>query len=122
MSTYTAVAERAAARIRKKGGPVVFTTTTGRVYDPDAGTWTGGAPVTATSHAVQDEDDPELFRALGLTLHDPVTLLVAAQGLSFRPVADMAMSWGGLIYTVKACEALKPDGVTPITYTVIGDR
>jgi hypothetical protein len=122
VSAYTAVAQRARATIARKGGPVTLTTTTGRVYNEDTGVWTGGTPLVASSVAVQEEDDPERFRVLGLTLNDPVTLLVAAAGLTLTPAPNMALGWGGAIYTVKNCESLKPDGQTAITHTVIGDR
>lgn len=122
MSAYATIAQRARATIARKGGPVTFTTTTGRVYNEDTGVWTGGAPVVASSVAVQEEDDPERFRVLGLTLNDPVTLLVAALGLALTPLPNMALGWGGAIYTVKSAEVLKPDGRTAITYRVIGDR
>lgn len=121
-SIYAATAARALATIRRKGGTVLFATTSGRVYDADTGQWTGGAPVTASGWAVQEEDDPMRISALGLSLVDPVTLLVAAFGLGIVPATNMAMTWAEVIYTVKNVEALAPDGTTPITYSVIGSR
>jgi hypothetical protein len=120
-SIYAATAQRALATIRKKGAPFTLTTASGRVYDPDLGTWTGGAPVVATGYAVQDEDDPMRFSALSLTLVDPVTLLAAAFGLAVVPAPNMALTWAGVIYTVKNVEAIAPDG-TAIVYTLIGSR
>lgn len=121
MSQYTAIAQRTLALIRRKGAAVTFTTVTGRVYNDTTGTWTGGDPVIATGVAVQSEDDPVRFSALNLTLVDPITLTVAAHGLSTVPAPNMALSWAGVTYTVKNVEAVAPDGVA-IIYTVIGSR
>lgn len=121
MSSYVAEAASARADIAAAGAPVTFTTASGRVYDPDTGLWSGGTPVTTTGSAIQVKDDPMRFSALGLQIADPITLLVAAAGLTLVPSPNIAMTWRGVIYTVKNVEALAPNG-SPITYTVIGSR
>jgi hypothetical protein len=107
---------------RQLGNVVVFTAPqVGRVYNEDTGTWTPGTDVTATGSAVQVPDNPEHRLAMGLQLEDPITLRVAAEGLSLTPSVKMSMTFGGRTYQVKSVEAVAPDG-GPIIYTVIGDR
>lgn len=113
------------------GGPVVFTAVgAGQAVDPDTGLITGGADISAAGVALQIEDDPEQFRALGLTLRSPITLMVAASGLAFAPAPTYAtgsstvpvtVTWAGNVYAVKSAEPFAPDAY-PIYYTVIGDR
>jgi hypothetical protein len=100
----------------------------GRVYDEDTGLWVEGVDATASSYAMQLEDDPALYAqyaAKGLTLQAPITMWVAAGGLAFAPEpkysgVPVRFVWAGRTYTVKASEPFAPDG-TPIYWTVIGD-
>lgn len=128
---YAAEIAETYAALLENGGAVVLTAVgSGRVIDEDTGLITGGADATATGVALQLEDDPEQFRALGLTLRSAITLMIAAQGLAFAPAPTYAtgsstvpvkMTWAGNTYAVQSSEPFAPDGY-PIYYTVIGDR
>jgi hypothetical protein len=120
-TAYADVSARALAQITRKGGPVVFTVGTAPVYTPSTGEWTAGTLATVTLRAIQIEDDPERFSALGLVLTDPVTLLIAASGASITPAPGMPFAWAGVGYVCKNVEAVAPDG-TPIIWTMIGSR
>jgi hypothetical protein len=115
------------ADLEEDGGPIVFTAkSAGRDYNEDTGLWVEGADVVARSFALQLEDDPAMFAALGLTLRSPITLMVAAGGLAFAPAplygtVPVRGNFAGVDFAVKACEPFAPDG-TPIYFTVIGDR
>lgn len=120
MGKYDAIAQRALETITKKGGPVTFPGAgTPAVYDPATDTWSGGSSSVATGRAVQIESDPDRFAALKLVLTNPVTLMIAAAGLSVTPAPGMQMTWAGTTYAIKDVDPIAPDG-TPIIYTVIG--
>lgn len=122
MAQYDALAQRALALITKKGGPVVFPGTgTPPVYNEATDTYAGGtAGVNTTGRAVQVNGDPDRFAAMHLTLINPVTLIVAAVGLAITPIVGMVFIWGGVRYTIKDADTLKPDGVTAIIHTITG--
>jgi len=122
MGQYDAVAQRALAAITRKGGPVTFPGTgTPPTYDPATDTWSGGAAgADVVGRAVQIDGDPDRFAALNLVLVNPVTLMVAASGLTVTPAVGMLFTWGGLTYSLKDKEEVKPDGQTPIIYVVTG--
>src|SRR5690242_1319728 len=119
------IAETRAA-LEEDGGPIRFTAkNAARVYYEDTGTWSGGSDVIADSFAMQLEDDPALYAkyaAGGLTLRNPITLMVAAGGLAFKPEpiyrtgtseVPITLEWptgSGEIWSVAACEAFAPDG------------
>lgn len=122
MSQYDQTSARALQTIKRKGGPVTFTGTssTAPVYDPTTDTWSGGsAGGDVIGRAVQIKSNPDTLAALGLTVVQTVTLLVAASGLSVRPFPPMPFSWGGVAYVVVISDPLAPDGKA-ITYTIVG--
>ncbi len=120
MSIYAPEAESALLMITEAGGIVSFPgTATSAVYDGATDTWSGSPSSDATGRAVQIDSDPDRFRALGLTLANSVTLLIAALNLSVTPRPGMYITWAGITYSIKDVEAVAPDGV-PIMYTVIG--
>lgn len=120
MSQYTATAQRARATIARKGAIVTFTRGGAAVYDPATDTWTGGSSTPVSGVAVQIDGNPDRFAALSLVLVNPVTLLVAAQGLTITPRPGDAMLWAGLTYTVKDVKPTAPAG-GGIVYEVTGD-
>jgi hypothetical protein len=85
---YAAEITETLAALKEDGGPIRFTAkNAARVYDEDTGTWSGGGDVVADSFAMQLEDDPALYAkyaAGGLTLRNPITLMVAAGTIPFR--------------------------------------
>ena len=122
MGQYDAVAQRALAAIAKKGGAVTFPGTgTAGTYNPLTDTWSGGsAGADVVGRAVQIEGDLDRFAALKLVLSNPVTLMIAAAGLTVTPAIGMPFIWAGVRYTIKDKDEVAPDG-TPILYTVTGD-
>lgn len=121
MSQYDGISTRALATITRKGAAVTFPGTgTAATYDPATGTWSGGVPgADVTGRAVQIDSDPDRFAALGLVLVNPVTLLVAASGLTVTPAPNMPMTWASKTYTIRDVDAVAPSG-DPIVYAVIG--
>lgn len=119
MGQYDAVATRTLAAITKKGAAVLFGVAAGNVYNPLTDTWSGGTVSFATGRAVEIPGDPNRFQALGLVLTNPVTLLVAAQGLTIEPAPGMSLTWGGVGYTIMNVDRVAPDGETLLLYTVI---
>lgn len=117
----TALATKVLAAITKHGGVVTFPgTDAGGTYDPATDTWTanpGGAD--AEGRAIQKKDDPERFQAMGLTMANAVTLLIAADGLAVTPAPLMTFSWAGITYTVRSVEPMAPKGVA-LYYEVTG--
>jgi hypothetical protein len=122
VSDYAATAARAAATLDRKGAAVSFTAEkVGRVYDEDTGLWTEGADVTDNGFAVELPDQMERYQRLGLSLNDPVTLVVSKLS-ALTPAPGMKMAWAGRTYTVRPpVDHVAPDG-GPIISTVIGDR
>lgn len=121
MGKYDAVAARTLAAIAKKGGIVTFPDFgTPATYNPVDDTFSGGSVAGATGRAVQIESEPDQLSALGLTIINPVTLLIAAKGLSVTPVPGVRFTWANVTYTTKFADPTAPDGVTPIMYMVIG--
>lgn len=120
VSKYDAIAARAAGTIAEKGADVSFPgTATGGTYDWQTDTFTGPGSADATGKAVQVEGDPDRFAALGLKLVNPVSLMIAAHGLTVTPVPGMPIVWAGKSYTLKDVEPVAPDG-TPIIYVATG--
>lgn len=124
MNTYAQDAADALLDIQDAGGIVTFPgaiTGTAPVYDSATGQWSGGTPGSdATAPAVEIPGDPDRMAALKLVLVNPVTLMVAASGLAVALAPSMLMVWGGVSYSIKDVEPLRPDGVTTIFFTVIG--
>lgn len=118
---YAATTERATAQLARTGDTVVFTAPgVGRVFNEDTREWEGGIDETATGYAVELPDQLERYISLGLTLNDPVTLLVSKMTLT--PAPGMTFVWAGRTYTVKPpVDHVAPIG-GPIVSTVIGDR
>jgi hypothetical protein len=116
-----ALASRILAAITKHGGVVTFPgTNAGGSYNEVTGVWTPAAPgANATGRAIQKKDDPERFQAMGLTMANAVTLLVAAEGLTVTPAPGMAFQWAGKSYTAHAVEPMAPQG-TPLYYELTG--
>ena len=120
MSIYAETAKRTLAAITKKGAVVTFPgTASPGTYNPTADSWSGAGNTDAIGRAVQVDGDPDRFAALNLVLSNPVTLLIAARGLSVTPRPGMSMTWANVTYTIKDVETVGPDG-TPILYAVIG--
>jgi hypothetical protein len=129
VSDYTATAQRTLEAITRKGGDVSFpqagTDSTPDVYDPATGRWTAGAGSAAgsiTGKAVQGTNDVNKLAQLNLLTVKTVTLLIAAASLSapVEPDNGMLMVWANTAYYVRNVETVKPDGVTPILYVVVG--
>lgn len=124
MSRYDAVAARTLKAIEKYGADVTFPGTASGApgtYNPATDQFTSADPnADATGKAVQIEGDPDRWSSLGLTLSNPVTLMIAASGLSVTPEVGMAIEWAGLAYAIRDVSSVAPDGV-PILYTVIAD-
>lgn len=120
-SAYARMSARTLAMIRRKGAVVQFPGVTPRIHNPLTATWTGGLPTLDQGFAVQIEGDPDRFNSLSLVLKDPVTLLVAASGLSTVPKPGLPITWAGLTYTIKDVNPTAPDGVA-IVYEITGSR
>lgn len=117
---YDAVAQRTLATIARRGGIVTFPGTgSGGIYDPLTDAWSGAGPADAQGKAIQIEGDPDRFAALKLVLVDPVTLMIAAGGLTVTPSVGKLMTWAGVTYTIKDRDPVAPDG-TPIIWIVTG--
>lgn len=115
------LATRVLAAITKHGAEVTFPGAPGgAVYDPATDTWSGGTPgEDATGRAIQKKDDPERFAALGLTMANAITLLVAAEGIAIEPAPGTTFTWAGTTYTATTVEPMAPKG-TAIYYEVTG--
>lgn len=120
--SYTALAARAQALIKRKGGTVTFSRGGSAVYDPATDTWSGGTVSPASGPAVQVRSNPMMLLAAQLVITTPVTLIVAAPALGgFIPQPADTFSWGGIAYTVKLVQDVAPDG-GQILYKVTGGR
>lgn len=108
---YNAIAVRALATITRNGNDVTIL----------ADTWRGGSiAADVTAKAVEIPGDPDTLEALGLVALNPVTLLIAAYGLTVKFAAGVQFSWGGTVYTTKLATPLVPDAETYILWTVVG--
>lgn len=124
MGRYDATAQRALAAIQRAGSTVTFPasdTGTPPTYNPVTDAFTGGTDgEDVIGRAVQIDGDPDRWSTLGLTLSNPVTLMVAARGLAITPTVGMPFTWAGTDYIVRDVDSEAPDGV-PIIFTVTGD-
>ncbi|HXH43299.1 MAG TPA: hypothetical protein VNK51_05545 [Bradyrhizobium sp.] len=122
-SIYDAVSKRALVAITKKGAAVTFpgAATGASIYDPATDTWTGGTSADPTGRAVQVQSDVDRFKALGLVLNNPVTLLIAAPGLAVTPAPGMTFTWAEKNYVIRDIEETVPDGKVAILYKVTGE-
>lgn len=108
---YNAIAVRALARITKYGASCTIL----------ADTFRGGSIASdVAAQAVEIPGDPDTYQALNLVAFNPVTLLVAAYGLTVRLAAGVQFSWGGTVYTTKLATPLVPDAETFILWTLVG--
>jgi hypothetical protein len=129
MSEYTAIALRALATIRRKGGPVSFPSGTAPAYDADTDSWSPDLRTVATGSAVQIDGDPDRLAVLSLVVVNPVTLLIAAEGwttaagasVAFTPIMPTTMTWAGEVYAVKDIDPIAPNG-RAIAWTVVGSK
>lgn len=122
MTAYAQDIQQARCDIAAAGASIVFTRDTS-TYDAATDT---RIPSTTTSCGVACRIKPRYtdvmrFQAQGLVLTDPVTLLVAADGLTFDPQPGDTFLWAGLGSTVRSVDPTGPDG-TPIFYKVVGSR
>lgn len=122
-SIYATDAADALADITENGAVITFPGAipgTAGTYDPATDTWGTGTPATdATGYALQMAGDPDTYRALSIIQSNPVTLMLAASGLSVTPRPGMAMTWAGTAYTILLSNPTGPDG-TPIFYDIVG--
>lgn len=122
-SIYATDAADALADITENGAAITFPDAipgTAGVYDPATDTWSAGTPPTdATGYALQLEGDADTYRALSLIQSNPVTLMIAASGLTITPRPGMAFTWASTAYTIRTADPFGPDG-TPIYFTVVG--
>jgi hypothetical protein len=119
---YAAITALAAEALESAGAPVVFTAKgVGRVFNEDTREWEGGVDVTDTGWAVELPDQAERYVELGLTLSNPVTILVSKL-TNLTPAVGMEFQWSGRTYVVKPpVDHVAPNG-GPVVSTVIGDR
>lgn len=107
---YASEAQDALDMITEFGAPVVFV----------ADAWKGGTiAADVTGQAVEIEGDPDTLQTLNLIQRNPVTLIVAAQGLGLTVTPGLSFRWADKPYTVQLATPLAPDG-TPIVWTVVG--
>ena len=115
----------ALADITEAGAVVTFPGAvpgTAGTHDPATDTWGGGTAATdATGRGIEIPGDPDTYRTLSLIQSNPVTLLLAASGVTITPRAGMPFVWpaGGTPYTVRLATPMGPDG-TPILWTLVG--
>lgn len=116
---YAAERASAGADIAAAGQPVTFTRTAiAYTAGTDQATPT---TTTATGAAIRVRPrfiDIQRIQAPGLTIVDPVTLLVAAEGMAFDPQPGDTFVWAGVTYAVRSTEPTGPDGVTIVTKIV----
>ena len=111
MSTYAEIATRALATITRRGADATIL----------ADTWRGGViAADVPVKAIEIPGDPDTYQTLNLVASNPVTLLVAASGLTVRIEAGVQIAWGGVVYTTKLATPVVPDGTTFILWTVVG--
>ena len=111
---YTKLANVALAQIKDKGRTVTLKTPSANVYNPAAGTYTEGTPVTQTPKALftqfmLDEIDGDLIRS------DDKKCIIAASDLTSAPTDKDTITDSGLEYSVLPIEEIKP-GDTAIIY------
>jgi hypothetical protein len=108
---YNTIAKRALATITKKGATCTLI----------ADAWkSGDIAADIAAKAIEIPGDPDTYQALNLVAMNPVTLLIAAYGLTARLKAGVQFRWGGEIYTTKLATPLVPDGETFILWTLVG--
>lgn len=113
------IAEMMRDALVANGATVTFTHTP-KEYDGATDTWVDGAPVTLAVPAIEDDGEADQFAAGGLTLRNPVTLIVDAAGLEgATPAPGWGMSWAGQDYTVATAKPRTLDG-SPIAWRVTG--
>ena len=106
--------------IADAGAPVTFTRAVNTV-DVRSGD-VAPTQITAVSSAIRVKPyrmDLLRYEALGLTLNNPVTLVVAASGLAFAPLPGDVFAFGAETFTVRTVDPIAPDGAA-ILYRVIG--
>lgn len=112
------VAEMMRAALVEHGATVTLTHDPS-TYDAGTDTRTDLPPVTQTAPAIETRGDPDRFAALGLTLRNPVTLLVSADGLETPPAPGDVMEWAGLRYAVQDVQPTSLDGA-PMAWRITG--
>lgn len=121
MADYSEDHASAVEAIREAGAPAVFVSVTGGTYDPVTDQLSGETESRVPGDAVEVRGDPERYAALGLTPQSSVTLKFAPTVYGGTPTPGSSVTWGGALYTVRACEPLAPDGRT-ILATVVCAR
>jgi hypothetical protein len=118
-SQYAATHARALAAVATKGAPVTFTHTTHGAHTPSTDAFSAPSVVTVTGKAIEDEGDPEEYRALELIGQSPATLFFVPDTLGQLPPRQSAVSWAGSDRTVREVFPLRPDGTAIAARVVV---
>lgn len=111
-TNYAAAHARALAAVAKKGAAVTFTLESPGTNSATDDSWTNPATTTVTGKAIEDEGDPETYRALELIDVTPSTLFFVPTTFGQLPPLNSIVNWAGANRSVKAVFPLRPDGRT----------
>lgn len=97
--SFAAITSRSRAAVRKNGAPVRF--------EPPV----GSALPAVIGYAMQIEDDPDAYEALGLVGSHTMTLLFVRDTYDVLPsLLDRTVEWAGCPYVVKNEQPFAPNG------------
>ena len=111
----------ALADIADAGASVTFTTISAGTYTESTDTFSGGSTATVSGSAIEVKGDPVRYANLGLVQLEPHTLLFAASTYGNDVALGATVTWNSAVFTVKAVDAVSPDG-TPIIARVVVSR
>lgn len=120
-SRYQATAREAYASVRAAGSRVTFVSRVDVPGGYDDRTARRQSPVTVAvpGYAVRVKGDPLQYQALGLVQSEAPTLLFAPDTFGRLPAIGAIVQFGGASFTVRAVDAVAPDGVAIIAKIVI---
>jgi hypothetical protein len=101
------------------GEAITFTLSSPGTYDATTDTYTSASTSTIAGYAIQDEGDPEQYKALDLIEAAAPTLFFTPSTYGTLPDERYTGVWNSETYTVRSVSPIAPDGTAIAARIVI---
>ena len=118
-ASYATEHAGAYADVLAAGAAVTFSAITPGTYDGATDTWSTPTTATVAGAAVRVRGNPLTYQALELVQGEAPTLLFAPATYGALPALGAAVTWGGVVYTVRSVEPVSPSGSAILARVVV---